>query len=452
MHVKKGKSAETTVRRIVFTAWAVLAFCCFFLWAEAAADQIGVFRIRPAVESADVQREDGAAFIGTARGKQCTAQLWLEAEGRSPEGNTWNLPELLKNRKGRILYAFWRLEAAGVPAEGEEYLLWPAGNREASLVRTASEGSNLWDVTAWTEDLLSRKEFSFRMQLLDGASGEGADFDFSRSRIYVTVRLEEEEPALETDLLTDSALLDAALSALPADHWALKRYQEITGSLVQARWPETGVPYYFGGHSEEKILQRYHPSQPSRYYKSNQLYLNGFDCSSFLRWAEEKAGYVPMESLDEVLPARVKYFPLSGIPAADWGKILRPGDYLLFEHGTNHVGMILGTPRQLGLTAEDVPELADHLDDPLMIHCGEDPFVYDRFREWIEAQHFRKATTPPDGGVTVSLLLPSAGDAAHLRQAPWGKEYGYFEAFGQTVTVYPLDSQTRIAWYCPVTQ
>lgn len=430
---------------------AFLAAVLCLLWAgPARADQICVFRVRPEVERADMVQRDGSVYVGSGK-TQRTAQISVGCEGISPDGQSRNLAELIKAGKGKVLYAFWRVKAGKTAPRGETFLLWPKGRQRASLLRKALEGWNLWDVRPWMEEILSSGEpWSVRLQARWEDAGRGAGFDLDGSRIYVILRLEEDEPRIGEDLLTDSDLLDAALSALPESHWALKRYQEEIGSLIQAQWKETGVPYYFGGHSEEKVLHRYFPLQESRYYRADRLYLCGFDCGSFLHWVEEKTGYARHEDLSDLLSWRSREFPLADVPLSDWHLVLRPGDYLLFDHGMSHVGMILGTPRQFGLTGENAPELADWLDYPLMIHCGEDPFCYDRFRAWIETQDFRLDTTPPDGGVTVSLIVPNKEDAPHLRTAPWKKEYGYFDVLGQSLTVYPLADQAGIAWYRPV--
>lgn len=415
---------------------------------RAEAGQIRQFRVRPQTDSADLEREDGTVFIGSLRGKQKTAQLRITPEGRTREGTALDLSGLLRERGGKVLRAWWRTEARNADAGG--FLLWPEGNRLPSAVREGAEGWNLWDVTEWMGPVLEEgKDFSFRVQAADG-SGSGADFDFRGSRIYVTLYLEEEDPGPEEDLITDSELLDIAFSALPADHWALRRYQEISGSLTRAKWPETGVPYYFGGHSEDKVLHRFFPLQESRYYKSSRLYLCGFDCGSFLHWVEETGEYAAHEDLSEILKKRGGAFPLAGTDVREWRHALIPGDILVFNHGTYHAGMYLGTPAMYGLTEENAPDLKGWLDAPMMIHCGEDPFCYDRFRAYIEGQDWRMTTSPPDGGVTVSLIVPDFRDAPRVREAPWGKEYGYFSLLGQQMTAFSLSDCAETAWFRPV--
>ncbi len=440
------------MRRVLILLWCLClaAGTGTFVSGRAETEQECMIRIRPRVERADAELGDGIIAIGSARRGQRTAQIRIGTAGRSPEGNEWDLPALIAKRGGTVERAVWRIEAKESSTELGTFLLWPEGNRKKSRTVAASAGWNLWDMTEWTRDILEGGEdFSFRIQAADGATGDGAAFDFEHSRIYVTIRLQEAEPEMEANSLADSELLDIALSALPAEHWALRRYQEETGSLIQARWPETGVPYYFGGHSEEKVMHRFFPLQESRYYRSDRLYLCGFDCGSFLHWVEEKAGYQPQDELSEILKARADAFPLQGVPLAAWRTALLPGDMIIFNHGTYHIGMILGTPRLYGLNEENAPELAGWLDYPMMIHCGEDPFCYDRFRDYIQKQAYRMDTTPPDGGVTVSLLTEHKGDAPHIRQAPWGKEYGYFSVMGQEMTVFPLDDCREMAWMRP---
>lgn len=242
-------------------------------------------------------------------------------------------------------------------------------------------------------------------------------------------------------------MLDSAFSALPESHWTLQRYRELTDAILLPEWPESGAPYYFGGHLAENVLRPFTPDQASSYYREGKYYLGGFDCIGFIRWAEEKAGKTPMPSLEEVLSARSDFFPVKDRDPRSWTAFLQPGDLLLFDHGSLHVGICIGTPRQYGLTEENTPDLAGWLDAPMMIHCGEDPFVYRRFSAYIETLSYRRiSVTPPDGGVTVSVLVSSPGDAPNREKAPWGKEYGYFRVMGQEMTAFPVSDCGRIAW------
>ena len=436
--------------------WCFLSVLfCFLLihgaWAETG--EIFLFRIRPQIDSADLEREDGSLLIGAGpRRKQKAARIHIGPEGRTEDGEIWDLAQLLTEHTGSVLHAFWRVEVKHPATKTSRFRLIQDRGGRRDMERNATEGWNLWDVTDWMEDVLRPGE-DFTFVLKGAKSSTSAELDIRRSWVYVSLRFEEAPSGLKMPRITDSLLLDTALSALQDGHWTLKQYQEIAGSLTRAQWPETGVPYYFGGHSEEKVLyHRFFPLQESRYYKPDRLYLCGFDCGSFLHWVEEKSEYLPHDSLSDILRHRASLFPLAGLPLQEWNQALLPGDILVFDHGTLHTGMYLGTPRMFGLTAEAAPELAEWLDAPMMIHCGEDPFCYDRFKAYIESQDFRMTTSPPDGGVTVSLLVPSSQDAPHVRTAPWGTEYGYFSVLDQTMTVFPLDSCVEMAWFRPLAQ
>ena len=438
------------------TLWYFAAvMICTILFSSAKADggDLFLFRIRPQVEASDVERADGSFFIGTGRnGKQKTARLRIGFIGRSQEGETWDLAQLFRECSGSVLHAWWRVEARNPGALTTRFVLHPEDSSREDLQISAMSGWNLWNLTDWmTEAITDSEGFSCLLKGAKKAGTNTAELALRESWIYVSMRLDNPPSGLESDHVTDSDLLDIALSALPEGHWALKQYQEVSGSLTQSLWPEAGVPYYYGGHSEEKVLyHRFFPLQESRYYKPDRLYLCGFDCGSYLHWIEEKAGYVLHDSLSTLLRQRGPLFPLSGMMLEEWNAAMVPGDMLVFNHGTYHIGMVIGTPRTLGLTAENAPELEDWMDVPLIIHCGEDPFCYDRFSAYIDAQNFRMDTNPPDGGVTVSILLPQRKDAPHHREAPWKKDYGYFTVLGQPLLAFPLEDVTELAWFRPV--
>lgn len=436
--------------------FAAAIFCALlFSAAEAEGGNLFLFRIRPQVVESDAEQKNDFCFIGTGRnGKQKTARLCIGCIGRSPEGNTWDLAKLSRECSGSVLHAWWRVEARNPGTLITRFILQAENNACPDLRFSAAAGWNLWDLTDWMEQALTgREDLSCSLKGAKKSGSNTAELALGRSWIYITMQIENPPFGLEGNLVSDSELLDIALSALPEEHWALKQYQEVSGSLTQSLWPEAGVPYYYGGHSEDKVLyHRFFPLQESRYYKPDKLYLCGFDCGSYLHWVEEKAGYIPHDSLSTLLRQRSSLFPMSGMMLEEWNSAMLPGDMLVFNHGTYHIGMVLGTPRMFGLTAENTSELKEWLDAPLIIHCGEDPFCYDRFKAYIEKQDFRMDTNPPDGGVTVSLLIPQKKDAPHQREAPWKKEYGYFTVLGQPLLVFPLEDVTDLAWFRPVTE
>ncbi len=443
------------LRRIMLCCLAAL-FCLLLLpRARGEAGGLYLFRIRPHLLSADREPEDESVFIGTGRnGKQFTARLEIGVEGRSQEGETRDLSRLLREHGGTLLQARWRLELREPGALTTRFLLLPEDGTLPDLSCSAAAGWNNWDLTDWMrESLSSGKALSFELHGGKKAGTNKANLDVRQSWIYVFLRLENSPKDLEEYRVTDSALLDTALSALPEGHWALTQYREVSGSLTRPLWPETGAPYYFGGHSEEKVICRqFYPQQESSYYKKDRLYLCGFDCGGFLHWVEEKAGYLPHDSLSTLLRQRSALFPAADLPLEEWNRVLLPGDLIIFDHGTLHIGMYLGTPRMFGLSEENAPELSGRLDSPLMIHCGEDPFCHDRFKAYIESQDFRLNTSPPDGGVTVSLLVSAREEAPRQRTAPWDREYGYFTVLDQPLLIFPMEDVVETAWFRPVAE
>ena len=428
-------------------AWTalLLLFLLLFIPASAPAEaETFVLRLHPLVTRQDRSLADGFVRVGGS----ATVQWTLEEEALTPAGRSVSLTGLLRSRDAEVLRVTWRFRAKELSGVSSAFLLRPQGDDSLTRRAELAEGWNLWDLTDLLQASLKKGRFpSLRLQAGEGA---GAAFDLAGSQVCVCLSLPAEALSPGERLITDDPLLDAAFAALPLDHWALQQYQSLADAIVIPPWPETGVPYYFGGHSEEKVLRLFSPSQPSKYYKSSRTYLCGFDCSAFLRWAEERAGCLPLDQLDRIIGDRAGLFPASRRDVSGWMQVFRPGDLIVIDHGTYHVGMLIGTPRMYGMTAENAPELAAFLDAPLMIHCGEDPFVYDRFLEYIQSRSYRISVTPPDGGVTVSLLVNTPADAPHSRTAPWKKDYGYFLWQGQPITAYPLSACRRLAWLHPI--
>ena len=129
--------------------------------------------------------------------------------------------------------------------------------------------------------------------------------------------------------------------------------------------------------------------------------------------------------------------------------LLQPGDLVCVKHGTFHVMMYLGTMRQFGWKESNAGEAAGLLDEPLVIHCGGNPFYYERYQQYIKDQGFRN-TYPPDGGVTVSVVQQTDKDAPHSTDTSWGKHFGWYNITKtQPLLVFRLDDCTDIAWYGP---
>ena len=131
-----------------------------------------------------------------------------------------------------------------------------------------------------------------------------------------------------------------------------------------------------------------------------------------------------------------------------WSAFMKPGDLVAVKHGTFHIMMYLGTLRQFGWTEKNAGEALPLLDAPLVIHCGGSPFYYERYQKYIEEQGYRN-TLPPDGGVTVSVIMETNLDAPHSMDVSWGKHFGWYVIDNQPLLVFPLDDCTDMAWYGP---
>ena len=87
------------------------------------------------------------------------------------------------------------------------------------------------------------------------------------------------------------------------------------------------------------------------------------------------------------------------------------------------------------------------LDMPLVIHCGGNPFYYERYKEYIRERGYRN-TYPPDGGVTVSVVLPDAENAPYSMSPPWGwgDDFHWYLVDGSPLLVFSLDTADSLVW------
>lgn len=264
--------------------------------------------------------------------------------------------------------------------------------------------------------------------------------------------------------LEASPLLDSALSLLEEGNFFQSRYNEITGSSVQAVFP-LGVPYLWGGAYGQSMFSRaplWYPTRvcysSSEFFLKDHVYLGGFDCIGYIRWIwlDNHLGQVP--SLNTLLddPDRQQKQSLYSSsewlnhPAPDWaalGKTLSPGALFVNrkEGGGRHIMMYIGTPRMWGFTESSV--LGPWLDDLLMIHCGLNPVYGERMQRYIDAHPEKYSVChTTDGGVAVSLLGPGKEDApfhSHVQLT----DYAFFNLDGTVMTVYSTDQVIKSAWY-----
>lgn len=274
-----------------------------------------------------------------------------------------------------------------------------------------------------------------------------------------------EQENLSETIVTRNDYLDKAFAMLEEKNSFLLRYNAITGAGIQSLFPQ-GVPYFWGGRSYN-VLRELYPeyntlaawqSSPL-YYRQGTLYLYGFDCVGFVKavcslakrpvsrnfyelfaWEYCNDGYHIWCKSDHPMPE-------------DWTCVaekLEIGDILVVYHPGMHVMMYIGTLRDYGYTEKQIPYLADYLDYPLMIQCGEDPMCYIRFSQYIntsENERIQKAT-PPDGGVSICIIGVSVEDAEYIIRSPH-MDYHCFFVEGSCVNLFDFDRVTDYIVYRP---
>ena len=266
--------------------------------------------------------------------------------------------------------------------------------------------------------------------------------------------------AAQAELMRHS-MTETALTLLPEGDPFIRRYNQMTGAKVEASFT-LGVPYFFGGQKGWQVFQNWPdytrcPAwQDSRYYRKGTFYLCGFDCRGFLGWVRQENGQSMVPKLRQMLSDTRLYgqyylFTSSAkfdLPITDYAEVrqtVRPGDLLVIAHGGTHVMMYIGTMRDFGYTAEDVPKLAEYLDYPLMIHCGDSPVAGDRFQPYIDqAGQLFSTTVTTDGCVQVSILgVPRELADVHANVNNEDFYYFYIDD-GSIMTIYSLDDKD--AW------
>ena len=266
-----------------------------------------------------------------------------------------------------------------------------------------------------------------------------------------------------------SPLLDAAFQMLEKDNIFQRRYNEITGAQVTSLF-ETGVPYFFGGKPDDKLMSQY-PDFAKRicwestaYYKINKVYVYGLDCFGYVTWVRQEAGLPKMATGSDILNAQKCRgndlwcggwnwkFPEKPLPAPeDMHKELQIGDVLVMRSKYRHVMLYIGTLRDYGFTAEEVPDLAEYLDYPLAIHCSSHPRYADVIQEYINArpEYCRNCITT-DGGVNVSILyVPPEAAPFHEHVQVTMFDYFLIDDGRYQMTIRPTENLRAFTWYRP---
>ena len=266
------------------------------------------------------------------------------------------------------------------------------------------------------------------------------------------------------ETVQSSPFLDAAFSLLERDNVFLRRYNELTGADVQALF-ELGVPYMFGGKGDKLFLSEY-PMYAKRkcletthFYRKGSVYIYGLDCSGFTQWVYAQCGMPKHDTLSNMI-LQYKY-EQNGThlfnhcpghempPYAQLKDTLRVGDLLVAKKGARHIMMYIGTLRDYGFTADEVPALADYLDYPLVIHCGPSPFYGARFEQLI-ADHpdeYGNCLTT-NGGVEVSIVgVPPENAPYHEYVQITDYDYFLIDGGRYMLTIWDLPSATSFCWF-----
>lgn len=251
-----------------------------------------------------------------------------------------------------------------------------------------------------------------------------------------------------------SPVLDAAFSLLEEGNPILLRYNRLTGSRVQARF-KYGVPYFFGGRQLEKVLRVMGPWQESRYYKFNNFYVYGFDCTGLTQWSLRQAGYPVHPKISDLMQFRGLYqdniLPFDSLPLDKIHDQAIAGDLLLQRKpGGYHIMLYAGTLRDYGYREEDLPApLAAYVDHPLMIHSGENHFYYGRYAQWVKEHIKETRVTLPDGGVMLSVLGKIKPKALSIGLVPGeaGNVVYYFDLEGYPLTVIDPEQAASRLWF-----
>ena len=421
----------------VFTA-ALFLLAMLLAVSFAAADEHHTFELKCS----------GGGFVGRYIPEKRIDVIPVPETGFTGEdGREWTMEELRQLPGFRLEGAALRFTAASVLGSELMYEL-DCGNR-GSVPRTVRRGRNLWDVTEplalWLED----PEQLLKIVPVFSQAPWGMKIEEDSISLQLTFSTSAKLSPFPMDRVQYSPLYEHSLSMLEEGSLFVERYDDTADSLMAVSLP-LGVPYYYAGGSEDKFLHRFVPSTTTHYYQDSHMYLCGLDCVGMSRLVYEKCGLERHPSISDILFRGVGHGVLSENDPSRWYMLLQPGDLVCVKHGTFHVMMYLGTMRMFGWTEATAGEAAGLLDEPLVIHCGGNPFYYDRYKEYIKEMRYRN-TMPPDGGVTVSVIRQTDSDAPHSRDTFWGKHFGWYNITEeQPLLVFRLEDCTDLAWYGPV--
>ena len=259
---------------------------------------------------------------------------------------------------------------------------------------------------------------------------------------------------------------------LEKDNIFLRRYNEITGANVDALF-EYGMPYFFGGRENlyggamknypNYSTKVFNYAHNTKFYRVNSRYIYGFDCYGYIQWINNQVGLPDPIGLQSMITDH-KYRATNHIynggtkwtsaskdmpPYNELKDTLLIGDLLVTNDGSRHVMMYIGTLNDYGFTAEEVPELAEYLDYPLVIHCGPSPFYGARFEEMFQKYPdlYGKCSTT-DGGVEVSIVgVPQQAFPYHEHVQLHDYDYFLIDDGNYMLSARYIDTATSFCWF-----
>jgi hypothetical protein len=248
-------------------------------------------------------------------------------------------------------------------------------------------------------------------------------------------------------LVKRNVLLDTAFQMLEAGNPILERYNEITGANVQVRY-ELGVPYFFGGKHPERLMTIGHAQENMKIYTQGQRYIYGFDCSGYTDWINAETGRPKNDTLEYMITKygdyKENHLPVKDVPYDQLQNVLQVGDYLVTKVNQRHIMMYVGTLADYGFTAEEVPELAEYLEYPLLIHCGKNPPYGERYARYIEENGLHCNTT--NGGVAFTIVGMHIEDAPHYLRM-YKSDHYYFDLNGYMLTMFNIYETSSYVWF-----
>ena len=412
-----------------------LVFLLTLLWAGSAA----------AEKHSILLRCTGSGRAGRINGKAVSVVIEPRTSFPDAEDETWTLEQLQSLPGFRLVRAALRFTAPEAVGRGSVEYSLACGNK-VTKPSAVPDGHVLWNVTdvvsAWLET-------GDPLKIIPVNRGNGEYIRIEENSVYLqlTFTADGEVPLFSLDRVEQQEWLDEALGMLDEGNPVLRQYQAVAGSLVSAEYP-LGVPYFFSGETGNGMLKPRvpNPNSTTRYFRAERTYLYGLDCAGYLNLVLSRTdlGHVSIAKM-------IRDGQGGDLLAADpseWPDFLIPGDLIGMDHGRyNHIVMYIGTMRSFGWTEETAGEALPVLDMPLVIHCGSNPFYYERYKEYIRDCGYRN-TYPPDGGVTVSVVLPDAKDAPYSMSPPWGwgDDFHWYLLDGSPLLVFPLASADSLVW------